>query len=591
VEAAAARGVRRPEVVEVRPDVDATLAGTPGAVDPRAASWLAGVLDAAQEGICGLDAKGCVVFANARAAEVMRCAVSDLVGRRGAELWDLEVPGTGARPPSSIESRLERPDGVVLSIRVAPAGGQAGEARAGYAVSLLDISRESQLAREVEQLGLYDSLTGLPNRTLLENRLDHALERRSRFSLPIALMLVDVDRFRHVNESFGHAVADTLLTMVAQRICDQVRPEDTIARLGGDEFGIILEGVPDVAAATTVAERVMGAFAEPFRIADTSLTLTASVGIALNSQAHHAAQDLMRFAGVALYRAKDTVGLGSAVFDPTKDFDATRRSQFESELRAAIADGQLCLHYHPIVDLETGVIVGAEALIRWNHRTRGVVYPGEFLALADEGGILPTIGKWVLETGIDDLARWIRRGLVHDSFTLDVNVSASELRPELVSVIGQILESAGVPAARLQLEVSEAAALRATQVITDLRDSGVAVALDDIGGGAASLGHMVKLKVDAIKIDRLFVGGLGSVSRDTAVVEAIQLMSNRLELLTIAEGIETEDQLRRLIAVGCRLGQGYLFGKPCARAPFQKVLEQKILLPAREVAGTDPMRG
>jgi EAL domain-containing protein (putative c-di-GMP-specific phosphodiesterase class I) len=243
------------------------------------------------------------------------------------------------------------------------------------------------------------------------------------------------------------------------------------------------------------------------------------------------------------------------------------------------------------VDLETGVIVGAEALIRWNHPTRGVVYPGEFLALAEEGGILPTIGRWVLETGIGDLSRWIRRSLVHDAFTLDVNVSASELRPELVSEIAAILAKADVPATRLQLEVPESAALRASKVITQLRDAGVAVALDDIGAGAASLGHMVKLKVDAIKIDRLFVGGLGSVSRDTAIVEAIQLMSNRLELLTIAEGIETEDQLRRLLAVGCGLGQGYLFGKPCARTAFQKILEQRVLWPAGERTVAGPMGG
>ncbi len=541
------------------------------------------IVESASEGILTLDADGRATFANARLGELLGLDPGEIVGIEAAGSFaeeDGELLREALRRSTSdrhVEEELElRGAAGPVSVHVSVTALRDGAGGAGGWVLLLtDITARKNFEREVERLALYDSLTGLPNRTLFESRITHALKRRTRMSHPLAVILLDLDRFKVINDTLGHPVGDVLLGMVAQRLTAVLRAEDTAARLGGDEFAILLEQIPSVEAAEDVAERVASIFEKPFEIMDTPVHVTASLGVALGGGGSQGADDLLRFCDIAMYRAKEKPGTRREIFDPSRDFGATRRLHLENELRRGIEERQLRVHYQPIVELESGRIIGAEALVRWAHPTRGFIFPVEFIALAEETGLIIDLGRWVMGEACRDAVSWSERYDLGADFLLSLNVSATQLQqPDMADEVASVLAKRGLDASRLQLEITESQAVKVMNRLPDFREKGIKLAIDDIGKGYSSLEYLARMEVDAMKIDRTFVSGLGSSLRDAAVVEAVLLLADRIGVTVVAEGIETADQLGRLRDLGCPVGQGFYFSKAVEPDALEKLLER-----------------
>ncbi len=541
------------------------------------------IVESASEGIWALDTEGRTTFANARLCALLGVGPEEIVGIEAAGSFaeeDGEILREGLRRSTSdprVEEELELrgahgPICVHASITALRDGVGGSD---GWLLMLTDITARKDFEREVERLALYDSLTGLPNRTLFENRVTHALKRRTRMSHPLAVILLDLDRFKVINDTLGHPVGDVLLGMVAQRLTAILRAEDTAARLGGDEFAILLEQISSPEVAEEVVNRVVSIFEKPFEIMDTPVHVTASLGIALSGGEGQGADDLLRFCDVAMYRAKEKPGMGWEMFDPSRDFGATRRLHLENELRRGIEDGQLRVHYQPIVELESGRIIGAEALVRWAHPTRGFIFPVEFIALAEETGLIVDLGRWVMVEACRHAVSWSERYDLDSDFLLSLNVSATQLQqPDMADEVASVLAQRGLDASRLQLEITESQAVKVMNRLPDFREKGIKLAIDDIGKGYSSLEYLARMEVDAMKIDRTFVGGLGSSLRDAAVVEAVLLLADRIGVTVVAEGIETADQLDRLRELGCPVGQGFYFSKAVEPEALEKLLER-----------------
>jgi diguanylate cyclase (GGDEF)-like protein len=419
---------------------------------------------------------------------------------------------------------------------------------------------------------LHDALTGLPNRVLFLDRLDHALRRASRSGEGVAVLFLDVDHFKLVNDTAGHAVGDEMLKTVAERLCSAVRTSDTVARFAGDEFTILCEGIEDERAAAVVADRLLEKLAPPMALPGLDLHLSASIGIALATGSDAiGADELLRNADTAMYQAKVQGRAGHEVFDEVMRERAVSRLATEDALRRALDEGQLALEYQPQVSLHDGELFAAEALLRWNHPERGVVPPMEFLPVAEESGLIVPIGRWVLEAACRQGRQW-QDELGDRSPGVAVNLSPRQLsRSDVVADVATILRTTGLRPDKLCLEVTEsilvedADAARVTLVA--LKTLGVSIAMDDFGTGYSSLSHLRNLPVDIVKIDRSFVAGLGQNTGDAALVGAVLAMAQALGVITVAEGVETAEQAAFLRERGCDVGQGYLFAP--ALAPEQ----------------------
>ncbi|MGH2828084.1 MAG: putative bifunctional diguanylate cyclase/phosphodiesterase [Actinomycetota bacterium] len=423
-------------------------------------------------------------------------------------------------------------------------------------------SQQAALEEELRRQALEDPLTGLANRTLFKDRVEHALKRRREDGKSIAVAFLDLDDFKTVNDSLGHAAGDELLVEIARRIEQSVRTSDTTARLGGDEFAVLLDDVEDVA---VPAQRILQALEAPIQLEGKPVTVHGSVGIALYEPGLTAA-DLLRNADVAMYRAK-AEGKGSfKAFDQTMQGAAAERFELKNELLSAIADDEFRLHYQPIMDLTTGSRVAVEALVRWEHPLRGMVGPGDFIPLAEETGAIVAIGSWVLDTACAQVAAWRRRP-DSSELRLCVNVSPIQLGdPSLVADVSRALSRAGLPAQALVLEITESEDLPSDEALAatvgELARLGVVIALDDFGSGYSSLGYLSKLPIGILKIDRSFVDGIDEGPEEAAVAQAIIRLGETLGLEIIAEGIETLGQLAELRSRGAHLGQGFLLGRP-----------------------------
>ncbi len=439
-------------------------------------------------------------------------------------------------------------------------------------VRALEQKVEEQKAAEarIQRLAHYDALTGLPNRSLLEDRCGHALHVAQRHGQPVALLFLDLDHFKTVNDSLGHRVGDAVLMGLAKRLRSVVRAQDTVARLGGDEFVLLLPET-DADGAAHVAQKILAAAQEPFEAYGHELTVTPSVGVALYPHDGDSLDTLSRAADAAMYRAKEDGRNTWRFYTAELQAHSDRALLLSNALRRALERDQLRLAYQPQMDLDSGRIVGAEALLRWRHPELGEVSPAEFIPIAESSGLIVTIGDWVLETAARQIAAWDQAGL--PPLTLAVNVSSVQLRQnDLPRRVKRALDAAGVGVERLEVELTEGAAMRdphgAVSVMNALYEQGTEISIDDFGTGYSSLAYLKKFPVAKLKIDRSFMHDLMRDAGDRAIVHAIISMATSLGMRTVAEGVETEAQLEFLRGRGCHAMQGFLLSRPLAGDAF-----------------------
>jgi diguanylate cyclase (GGDEF)-like protein len=431
-----------------------------------------------------------------------------------------------------------------------------------------------QVQRHIAQLthqAFYDSLSELPNRALFMDRLERALARADRRDRAVAVLFLDLDNFKVVNDSLGHLAGDRLLVAAAKRLSVCLRRNDTLARFGGDEFTILLEDVRDIHEVTLVAKRIQGALRTPFVVNERTVFTTASIGIALSSPEHHTPDVLLRDADLALYRAKTHGKARYEVFDPAMNADAMHRLELETDLRNAIQNGELLAYYQPLIELASGRLCGMETLVRWKHPTRGMVSPGEFIPLAEETGLIVPIGHWVLEEACRQLLDWQRQYPDALPLTVNVNLSGRQfLHATLVEEIAQVLAQTPIAPHSLKLEVTESVMMQdaaaAIEVLRRLKALGVQIAIDDFGTGYSSLAYLRRFPVDTLKIDHSFVDRLETDPEDVAIVRTVVALAKTLRLEVTVEGVETAVQAALVREMGCDVGQGYYFARPMPAA-------------------------
>jgi predicted signal transduction protein with EAL and GGDEF domain len=460
------------------------------------------------------------------------------------------------------------------------------------------LGRVMERIRAQEQIAhqaTHDALTGLANRILFRDRLELALARAERHRSFAALLFLDLDRFKDVNDTLGHGVGDQLLRAVSDRLQAALRASDalarfgdqefTLARFGGDEFVVLCEDLASEGDAVPVAERVQRALRSPFVLERKEHVVTASIGIVVASGTTRNAESLLRDADIAMYRAKQRGPGNWEIFDEVLRNRALDRVATERELRKALEDGELRLHYQPIVTLDGGSIQSIEALVRWQHPVRGLLPPGEFIPIAEESALILQIGAWTLREACEQAYRWRARFGDRAPLPVSVNVSARQLsQPDLPGIVRQVLAETGVSAGDLAIEVTETALIEDSSVpaasLRELRSLGVKIMLDDFGTGYSSLSHLQRFPIDALKIDRSFVKHLAAGADDCAIVAAIAAMANALGLEVVAEGVETAEQAVEAEALGCGRAQGYHFARPAPPADVESLLGMATHLPA-----------
>jgi len=434
-------------------------------------------------------------------------------------------------------------------------------------------------AAELSRMAFHDPLTGLPNRTLLLDRVAHALARTRRTGRRAAVLFLDLDNFKVINDSLGHQAGDAFLIEVAQRLGSSVRDDDTVARLGGDEFTILLEDIGTEAEAIQTAERIAQALQVPILLDSRELRVTASIGIVVsNSGEHQSSEGFLRAADVAMYCAKAEGKAGYSIFEPSMEQRAVDRLEIEIALRQAVDRGEFLLHYQPIVRLDDGQITEVEALIRWLRPGHGIVPPASFIPIAEETGLIVPIGQWVLREACRQAVAWHTRSFDEPRLAISVNLSARQFQhANLVGDIRQVLLETGLDPRTLKLEITESALMEdaesAAATMRTLKELGIQLAIDDFGTGYSSLSYLRRFPLDTLKIDRSFVDGLGQDSQDTAIVQGIVALARTLNLSITGEGIEVVEQHAQLRQLGCDHGQGYLFAKPLAAEHMDALLE------------------
>jgi diguanylate cyclase (GGDEF)-like protein/PAS domain S-box-containing protein len=533
-----------------------------------------------------VDETGVIQFASPATERVLGYAVEDLIDTHLAVLAhphdsgrllpflslrkaDDEREQGGERPdqPRRAEWRARHRNGSWLPFETVGMNLLDDPDVRGIVLNSRDVSERQVLENQLKHQAFHDPLTNLPNRSLFMDRLEHALARRGRHGTSVAVLFLDLDNFKVVNDSLGHQAGDQLLIELAERLQVGLRPEDTVARVGGDEMAILLEDVESHAEVGEVAARIQQRLSAPVRLEGREVFTTVSIGVALSTIDHGRPEDLLRDADVALYRAKAQGKARHAIFDPSMDAQALERLELETDLRYAVERHELLVHYQPIADLETGRVCEVEALIRWRHPQRGMIPPLQFIPLAEETGLIIPIGRWVLEEAARQVRRWQVEHPLLPPLTLSVNISARQLQhPHLIGEIAEVLTTTDLDPSSLRLEITESVVMEdaeATSVtLRGLKALGIELAIDDFGTGYSSLSYLNRFSVDAVKIDRSFVSQIGTSSRDATIIQAIIALAKSLSLSVTAEGIESVEQLRQLQALGCNRGQGYLLAKP-----------------------------
>jgi diguanylate cyclase (GGDEF)-like protein/PAS domain S-box-containing protein len=462
-----------------------------------------------------------------------------------------------------VQFRMAHHDGSWRQVEATANNLLGDPAVAGVVVITRDIAERKRVEEELAYQALHDPLTGLPNRTLLADRLDQALVGARRRGCSVGLLLMDLDRFKEINDTLGHRSGDHVLAQVARRLETVLRGSDTVARLGGDEFAIVLSDVDGVGEAELVTAKVLEALDPPFDLSGLALHVDASVGIAVAPLHGDDGAVLLQRADVAMYRAKGLVQ-GYAVYASETDENRLQRLALMTELRQAVDEGQLLLHYQPVIEVATNEIVAVEALVRWRHPERGLLPPGWFIPLAEQTGLIKPLTLWVLDEALHQAQRWLQEGI---RTRMAVNLSARLLHdPDLLASVGTLLREAKLGTGMLELEITESAVMTnpegALTVISDLARQGVRFTIDDFGTGYSSLGYLKRLPVHQIKIDRSFVMDMLDDENDASIVRSVIGLAHSLRLRVVAEGVEDEVTYERLAAYGCDFVQGFHLGRP-----------------------------
>jgi diguanylate cyclase (GGDEF)-like protein len=431
----------------------------------------------------------------------------------------------------------------------------------------------------LRQRAFYDSLTGLPNRALFLDRLAHATARGERLGEEVAVLFIDLDRFKVVNDSLGHSAGDELLVQVGQRLRACLRESDTIARLGGDEFTVLLEGPTALADAARAAERILDTFRAPFVLDGQDAFGSASIGISGGSDLRDSGRDPLREADIALYRAKASGRGRYTIFEQRMSHLPSEHLHLESDLHRAIERNELRVHYQPIFSLADSHITGLEALVRWEHPEKGLVAPGHFIPLAEDTGLIVPIGKWVLAEACRQMRQWQEQLQSTQQMFVSINLSARQLQdPSLLQDVQEALEGSGLDPQCVQLEITESVVMAEPEAtvfkLHALKSLGIKLAVDDFGTGYSSLAYLKRFPIDVLKIDRAFVSGLDSDQgeQDSAIVQTVVSLAQALGLRTTAEGIEERSQWTRLLELGCDSGQGYIFSRPLGAEAIEGLL-------------------
>jgi diguanylate cyclase (GGDEF)-like protein/PAS domain S-box-containing protein len=560
----------------------------------RSEARLSSLIKNSSDVVCILDQAGEVHYVSPSVEQMFGYGVEEMAGRALAELVH---PDELKRVEGFMAAIAGQPQGqaTICEFRLRHAGGEwrhvealatnllGDESICGVVMNVRDISERKSFLAELEHQAFHDTLTGLPNRALFHNRVEHALAGRRRDQLPVAVLFLDVDDFKNINDSLGHAAGDELLQEIARRLEDCMRPVDTAARLGGDEFAVLIHEAESELQSVEIAQRVMAAIAAPLTLGGREVAPAASVGIAFSDQGMISAEDaeeLLRNADAAMYMAKEAGKAAYRIYQPEMHAKALTRLELKADLQQALDAGQFTLRYQPIVDLTRGDMAGMEALVRWEHPTRGLVPPLEFVPLLEETGLIVPVGRHILEEACRWAARMQRECPRTPALSISVNVSAHQLqRPEFVGEVREALQASGIVPSSLVLELTESVMIQDVELtllrLEELRKLGVRLAIDDFGTGYSSLNYVRQFDMDILKIDRSF---LADTSPEVAeLTAAIVQLARIFNLKAVAEGIENDGQLQQLQVINCDFGQGYHFAKP--------LLDSEILAMAKAQHG------
>ncbi len=597
------------DVTERRNNLDAIL---------ETNAVLAATLEASADGICLIDERGSVVSLNQRFAEMwgiapalveemrergqlMACILSVM---RAPDEFLEKMNILRQKPQSSSRDEITLRDGRILERFSAPAVASDGRSF-GRVWTFSDITERKDYEAQLAHQAFHDSLTDLPNRTLFLNRVEHGLARLDRRGRSLAILFIDLDRFKVVNDTLGHEKGDWLLQEVARRLQLSLRPGDTAARFGGDEFTLLLEDLDSVEDAKIITGRLIEALQEPILFEGREMEITASIGVAMSSSNTDRAVDLLRHADIAMYRAKNKGKARYEIFDTKMSAIALERLQLEIELRQAVKWGQLRLAYQPLIDLVTEEVVGTEALVRWDHPDRGIIAPAEFIPIAEESGMILPIGAWVLREACRQAREWQLQFPASKNLKMSVNLSARQFQGvDLVGQVAAVLQETGLAAECLELEITESAVMEdaeaTVQTLEELKKLGVKLAIDDFGTGYSSLAYIERFPLDVLKIDRSFVAQIGKALKNgngnghsksnenghsngngglngdrSVIMQAVQTLGHGLGISITAEGIETPEQLAELRDMGCAIGQGFFWAKPLSPTALSDLLRQR----------------